>query len=136
MLLQSSLQKIHSLATKYLKKWLCLPRNATLYHPSGLNCPNIPAIKMQAKISYTNLTSTCIFTYPDHLLHELKFQTDNHARGLGFLMNHSTFLQAARRHIQCLPTAKKLARIGKCLAISEEGAYSNPFTSSQNCKPH
>ena len=133
MLLQSSLQKIHSLATKHLKKWLCLEMHATqviLYHPSGLKCPSIPAIKTQARMSYL----ASIFTSPDHLLHELKFQTDSaeSCQRIGFPRASFSILQAARSHIQSLPTAKKLSGIRKCLAIdAEKEAYSNHLSSLQ-----
>ena len=115
------LQKIHSLATKLLKKWLSLPRNATqaiLYHPSGLNCPSIPTIKTRAKISFL----ASIITSPDHLLHELQFLINdtNSSKQVGFPQESFSILQAAKKQIQNLPTAKKLAKVGRSLAKERE----------------
>ena len=43
-----------STATKFIKKWLRLPRNARqaiLFHPEALNCPHLPTERLKVKVS-------------------------------------------------------------------------------------
>ena len=50
----NGIRSIQSTATKFIKKWLRLPRNATqaiLFHPEALNCPHLPNERLKAKVS-------------------------------------------------------------------------------------
>ena len=67
----SSVHKMEALATKALKKWMKLPRNATqaiLYHPDVLNVPSCDSLKTKAKLSFL----VAIDHSTDHLIQELK----------------------------------------------------------------
>ena len=51
---ESSLMKLQSKLTKFIKKWLNLPRcltQAAIYHPDVLQLPFLPQIREQAKLS-------------------------------------------------------------------------------------
>ena len=50
----NGIRSIQSTATKFIKKWLRLPRNATqaiLFHPEALNCSHLPNERLKAKVS-------------------------------------------------------------------------------------
>ena len=52
------IQNLEAVATRKMKKWLNLPRNATqvlLYHPEVMKIPQLSTIKLKAKL--TNLTA-------------------------------------------------------------------------------
>ena len=57
----SGISSIQRMATKFIKKWLRLPRNATqaiLFHPEALNCPYLPTERLRAKVSQLAIIST------------------------------------------------------------------------------
>ena len=64
-----AISKMESMATRYLKKWLSLPRSATRAI-SGLCCPSISQVSRQAKLSLLS----CISATFDATLQELGLQ--------------------------------------------------------------
>ena len=57
---KSAIGKLENLATRYLKKWLGLPRCATralLYYP-GVCCPSVSVVSREAKLSLLSCIST------------------------------------------------------------------------------
>ena len=57
----NGIRSIQSTATKFIKRWLKLPRNATqaiLFHPAALNCPHLPTERLKAKVSQLATIST------------------------------------------------------------------------------
>ena len=103
---QSAISKMESMVTRYLKKWLHLPRSATkviLYYP-GICCPSVSYISREAKL---NLLS-CVSASSDPQLHELGIHLQ---LGKDFLQvrdkDYST-LMAARKQLSTLPLARSL----------------------------
>lgn len=100
----STISKMESLATRYLKKWLQLPRSSTrviLYYP-GICCPSVTYISREAKL---NLLS-CISSSSDPQLHELGIHL-----GQSFLQvrkNDYSILMAAKEQLSALPSARSL----------------------------
>ena len=67
-----AITKLENLATRYLKKWLRLPRSATraiLYYP-GVCCPSISQVSREAKLSLLS----CISATGDPQLQQLGLQ--------------------------------------------------------------
>jgi len=67
-----TVSQLESTATRYLKKWLNLPRSATraiLYYP-GVGCPSITHISREAKLSLLS----CVSSSSDLRLQELGLQ--------------------------------------------------------------
>ena len=65
------IQNLEAVATRKMKKWLNLPRNATqvlLYHPEVMKIPQLSSIRLKAKITYL----TAIMKCPDPLVHQLQ----------------------------------------------------------------
>ena len=57
----NGIRTIQSTVTKFIKKWLRLPRNATqaiLFHPEALNFPHLPTERVKAKGSQIATIST------------------------------------------------------------------------------
>ena len=65
----SAISKMESMATRYLKKWLQLPRSSTrvMHYYPGVCCPSISTISREAKL---NLLS-CVSASSDLQLQEL-----------------------------------------------------------------
>ena len=69
---KSAITKLENLATRYLKKWLRLPRSATraiLYYP-GVCCPSISQVSQEAKLSLLS----CVSATGDPQLQQLGLQ--------------------------------------------------------------
>jgi len=69
---KGAITKLENLATRYLKKWLGLPRCATraiLYYP-GVCCTSLSQVSREAKLSLLS----CISTFGDSQLSELGLQ--------------------------------------------------------------
>ena len=67
-----TISKLESIATRFLKKWLNLPRSATreiLYYP-GVCCPSISQVPREAKLSLL----ACVSASSDSWLQELNLQ--------------------------------------------------------------
>ena len=79
-----SISKLDSIATRFLKKWLNLPRSATcvvLYYP-GVCCPSISLVSREAKLSLL----ACVSASADQRLQELGLQLN-----LGNVVVHCLF---------------------------------------------
>ena len=82
--LPSVITALEGLITKYIKKWLKLPRSATwaiIYHPSVLKIPSLGSVKVRAKLSL--LASLSRYTDPavmdmDKVLNDPAFLRRNH----------------------------------------------------------
>ena len=103
---QAAIARLESMATRYLKKWLHLPRSATrviLYYP-GVCCPSISCVSKEAKL---NLLS-CVSASSDPQLHELGLHLQ---LGNTFLQVHDhdySILSAAKKQLNCFPLARSL----------------------------
>ena len=67
---------VESTATRFIKRWLNLPRNATqaiLFHPTILNCPHLKSEKVKAKISQL----AALYSTTDKMIHEIHFELSN-----------------------------------------------------------
>ena len=72
--------KLQSKLTKFIKKWLNLPRcltQAAIYHPDVLQLPFLPQIREQAKIS---------------MVTALEFSSDPYVKELLCLLKDPSFL--------------------------------------------
>ena len=90
------IKQMEAMATKAIKKWLKLPRNATqaiLYHPKVLNVPKAQNIKLEAKLSLL----AAINRFIDHLIQELKPRLSSNSLTQGTLDIHSFCM---RRHLR------------------------------------
>ncbi|XP_065907873.1 uncharacterized protein [Dysidea avara] len=114
----STINKMENLATKYLKRWLCLPRSATrviLNYP-GVCCPSVRSISKQCKLSLlANISSSS-----DLMIKELALQVDLSSNFLQINSSHQELLNEARAQLDSIPTARKLYTASKHLAISRE----------------
>ena len=66
---KGAISKLESIATRFLKKWLGLPRSATrviLYYP-GVCCPSVSQVSREAKLSLL----ACVSSSSDLRLQEL-----------------------------------------------------------------
>ena len=104
----SSVHKMEALATKALKKWLKLPRNATqaiLYHPDVLNVPSCDSLKTKAKLSFL----VAIDHSTDHLIQELKplLSVPVIQNGLDITPQCNSILVSAKKSVTSLPRIKK-----------------------------
>ena len=106
------------MATRYLKKWLTLPRSATraiLYYP-GMCCSSISQISRQAKLSLLS----CISASSDYQLQELGLQL---RLGDSYLQTNDadySILSEAQSQLSSLPTARRLYLQSKKLARVHE----------------
>jgi len=114
----SALTKMENLATKYLKRWLCLPRSATrviLNYP-GVCCPSVSSISKQCKLSLlANISQSS-----DPLIQELALQVNLSSDLLQINISHQELLYQARAQLDGIPTARKLYTASKQLAVSRE----------------
>ena len=100
---KSTILKMESLATRYLKKWLYLPRSVTrviLYYP-GVSCPSVSSISREVML---NLLS-CVSASSDPKLHELGVHLQ---LGKAFLQTQDhdySILMAAKKQLSTLPLA-------------------------------
>ena len=92
----NAIKKAEAIATKALKKWLKLPRNATqttLYHPEVLNALQLSNLKVKAKPSFL----VSINQSTDRLIQELKplLSVPNIIKGRDILFKCSLIRNAA-----------------------------------------
>ena len=105
------LTKMEAMATKMLKKWLNLPRNATkaiLYHPSLLNCPQVSYLYLKASLGYL----AALESSNDSTITELLPLLDSKKlrRSLGFPSECFDILEAGRNSVSSIPSLKKLCK--------------------------
>ena len=89
--------KMEAMATKMLKKWLNLPRNATnaiLYNPSVLNCPQVSYLYLKASLGYLAALETSNDSTITELLPLLDSKKLKHS--LGFPTECFDILEACR----------------------------------------
>ena len=103
---QSALLKIRGKLTKFIKKWLNLPRcctTAVVYHPDVLKLPYLPQIREQAKMS---MLSSLEFSSDPAIKECLSLIKDpDFLRWLDMPSNSLTFLKAAQDSTSSLSTA-------------------------------
>ena len=98
-----TVSQLESTATRYLKKWLNLPRSATraiLYYP-GVGCPSITHISREAKLSLLS----CVSSSSDLRLQELGLQFKLGKAPLQTSDADYSLLKSAREQLSSLPTA-------------------------------
>ena len=97
-LVQSTLKKLEALATKKLKNWLNLPRNATraiLYQPKVLNCLQVTFMYKKASLDYL----IAIEGSSDRVINELQPLMDSQStqHNLGLPSDCFDLLEAGRQ---------------------------------------
>ena len=115
----SAISKMESMATRYLKKWLQLPRSSTrviLYYP-GICCPSVSSVSREAKL---NLLS-CVSASSDPQLQELGIHLH---LGQSFLQVQNNdysilILMAAKKQLSAFPAARSLYLKAKKLLLSD-----------------
>ena len=125
---------MENMATRYLKKWLGLPRSATravLYYP-GMCCPSISQVSRQARLSLLS----CIDASSDYQLQELGLQL---RLGDAYLQTHASdysILSEARSQLTSFPMARQLYLLSKKLIAADERSCYNEHldTLSVQCK--
>ena len=103
---KKNISKMESMVTRYLKKWLHLPRSATrviLYYP-GICCPSVSHITREAKLSLLS----CINASSDPKLQELGVHLHLGKDFLQFHEHDYSILLTARKQLSSLPTARSL----------------------------
>jgi len=104
--------------TRYLKKWLILPRSATcavLYYP-GVCCPSISQVSRQAKLSLLS----CISASSDYQLQELGLQLCLGDTYLQLYATDHSILSQAHSQLTSFPTAHCLYSLSKRLIAAAE----------------
>ena len=101
-----SISKLESIATRFLKKWLNLPRSATrviLYYP-GVCCPSISHVSREAKLSLL----ACVSASADQRLQELGLQL--HLGNVAMQIEDNTYsiLSNAKMQLSKFPSARSL----------------------------
>ena len=115
---KGAVTKMENMATRYLKKWLGLPRSATravLYYP-GMCCPSISQVSRQARLSLLS----CIDASFDYQLQELGLQLH---LGDAYLQTHASdysILSEARSQLTSFPMARRLYLLSKKLIAADE----------------
>ena len=103
-----TIKKLESTVTRYLKKWLQLPRNATrviLYYP-GICCPSVSHVSREAKLSLLSSVS-------DSRLQELGLHLHLGNVLLQFQSQDYSILSAVRSHLSSMPLARSLYKTAK-----------------------
>ena len=100
--------KAEASATKALKRWLKLPRNATpatLYHPGVLGVPQLTDLKVKAKLSFL----VAIDQSTDRLIQDLKplLSVPNIIQGLHIPPKCNSILNNAKESVATLAGIKK-----------------------------
>ena len=134
---ESVLVKIQKKITKFIKRWLNLPRYctlATIFHPDVLNLPFLPHLRLQAKMS---------------MITAIELSKDKHITECLSLLSDPSFLSRndiPRNACSVFEAAKKsLAETSRastaCLKIKVQqsvrhnhASYWNVFKSNQNLK--
>ena len=120
--------------TRYLKRWLGLPKSATcavLYYP-GMCCPSISQVSRQAWLSLLS----CIDASSDYQLQELGLQLH---LGDAYLQTHASdysILSEAHSQLTSFPMARQLYLLSKKLIAADECSCYNKYldTLSVQCK--
>ena len=95
---QSTISKLESIATCYLKKWLHLPRSATrviLYYPK-VCCPSVSHISREAKLNLF----CCVSASSDPQRHELGLHLQLGKDFLQVQDNDYSILKAAKKQLK------------------------------------
>ena len=95
-----------NIATRFLKKWLHLPRSATrvvLYYP-GVCCPSISHVSREAKLSLL----ACVSASADQRLRELGLQLHFGNVAMQIEVNTYSILLNAKKQLSTLPSARSL----------------------------
>ena len=127
----SGISSIQRMATKFIKKWLRLPRNATqaiLFHPEALNCPYLPTERLRAKVSQLAIISTS----GDTRLQEINFElsTPSFVKAFHIPNEAINILHSAQSSISGLPHAKQLIKLASANIKSNMASYWNTHLSS------
>ena len=125
-------------ATKFIKKWLRLPRNATqaiLFHPEALNCPHLSTERLKAP----TLKSPNWPPSPPHVTQEHRKYTscDTGTQEINFSLSTPSFVKAlhipyeavnilhsAQSSIAGLLHAKQLIKLAYASIRSNTASYS------------
>ena len=108
----NGIRSIQSTATKFIKKWLRLPRNATqaiLLHPEALNCPHLPTERLKAKVfQLATISTSC-----DTMMQEINFNlsTLSFVKALLIPIEAVNILHSVQSSIASLPQAKQLIKL-------------------------
>ena len=127
----SGIRLIQRTATKFIKKWLRFPRNATqaiLFHPQTLNCPHLPTERLKAKVSQL----ATIYTSKDTRIQELHFElsTLSFMKALHISKEAVNTLRSAQSSISGLPNVKHLNKLANASITSNLASYWNTHLSS------
>ena len=101
-----TIKQLESMVTRYLKKWLQLPRNATqviLYYP-GICCPSVSHVSREAKLSLLS----CICVSSDPRLQELGLHLHLGNDFLQFQNQDYSILSASQSQVSNMPSARSL----------------------------
>ena len=103
---RGAISKLESIATRFLKKWLGLPRSATrviLYYP-GVCCPSVSQVSREAKLSLL----ACVSSSSDLWLQELNLQLRLGNVALQIQGNDYSILSIAKKQLSAFPSARSL----------------------------
>ena len=106
LLISWTISRLESIATRFLKKWLRLPRSASrviLYYP-GVCCPSVTHVSREAKLSLLS----CVSATSDPRLQELGLQLHLGNVALQINDNEYSILVNARKQLSVLPSARSL----------------------------
>ena len=109
---EETIKRLQTRVNKIVKKWLNLPRSATLatvYHPSVLAMPFFPHARLKAKVDYLRAISTS----QDPLLCELSQSLSTQNLPMSIPSPSFDILQAARDSIGHLPSVKPASQLKK-----------------------
>jgi len=118
---QSTISKLESVATRYLKKWLHLPRSATrviLYYP-GVYCPSVSHVSREAKL---NLLS-CVSASSNPQLHELGLHMQLRKDFSQVQYNDYSILEAGKKQLKVFPFGRSLYLKAKHQLLDETKSH-------------
>ena len=121
-----------STATKFVKKWLRLPRNAMqaiLFHPEALNC-YLPTERLKAKVSQLAISTSC-----DTKIQEIIFNvsTLSFVKALHIPNEAVNIFHSGQSSIVGLPHAEQLIKMASTSIKSNTTSHRNTYLSVQ-CK--
>ena len=128
----NGIRSIQSTATKFITKWLRLPRNATqaiLFHLEALNCPHLPTERLKAKVFQLATISTSCHTR----IQEINFNlsTPSFVKALHIPNEAVNILHSAQSSIGGLPHAKQLIELASASIKSNATSHWNTYPSMQ-----
>jgi len=125
-----AINQLESMVTRYLKRWLQLPRNATrviLYYP-GVCCPSVSQVCREAKLSLLS----CVCASSDPRLQELGLHLHFGNDLLQFQSQDYSILSAAQSQVSGMPLARSLYKTAKdqltSITVSDNEAHLNQLT--------